>query len=187
MSTLSKQTTPLSILTMNLSCCYRTADSVQIAEPLELKGMTLEERLLSYDWQTKFQSFQDATRRGTFKPLCSNSKGVALTGMKVESHYPRILKNYREAIVPCSKKQLTNKLAILLRGDGDIGSPMDDNDESNAVERGQLVRNKVSRSSEGPAAGSSGAKSVSIALLVATIVFSFRWRKYDFNCQYIFC
>lgn len=147
---------------------------MQIVEPRDLQGMTLEERLLSYDWQTKFQSFLDATRRGTFKPLCSNSKGVALSGMKVESHYPRILKSFREQILPCSKKPLRNKLAMMLSGDGDIGAPMDDSDESNAVERGQLVRNKVSRSSEGPAAGSSGAKSVSVALLVAAIVFSFR-------------
>ncbi|XP_033223528.1 MOXD1 homolog 2 [Belonocnema kinseyi] len=165
---------PTVLHSLGIQKLVETADSVQIVEPRDLQGMTLEERLLSYDWQTKFQSFLDATRRGTFKPLCSNSKGVALSGMKVESHYPRILKSYREQILPCSKKPLRNKLAMMLSGDGDIGAPMDDSDESNAVERGQLVRNKVSRSSEGPAAGSSGAKSVSVALLVAAIVFSFR-------------
>lgn len=148
---------------------------VKIQEPPELTGMTLEERLLSYDWQESFQSFQDATRRGTFKPLCSNSKGVALPGMKVESHYPRILKSYQESTLPCSKKPLRNRFSMILSEDGDLGTPIDsDSDESNAVERGQLVRNKVSRSSEGPMAGSSGAKSVSIALLVAAIVFAFR-------------
>ena len=145
---------------------------MKIQEPADLAGMTLEERLLSYDWQSSFQSFQDATRRGTFKPLCSNSKGVALQGMKVEAHYPRILKTYRETTVPCSKKPLRNRLSMILSEDGDIGTP--ESDDSNAVERGQLVRNKVSRSSEGPVAGSSGAKSVSVALLVAVIVLAFR-------------
>lgn len=69
---------------------------------------------------------------------------------------------------------------MILSEDGDIGTPIDsEGDESNAVERGQLVRNKVSRSSEGPMAGSSGAKSVSVALLVAVIVLSFRWRTWN--------
>lgn len=32
--------------------------------------MTLERRLTSYDWENQFESFQDATRKGSFKPLC---------------------------------------------------------------------------------------------------------------------
>uniref|UniRef100_A0A182M269 Copper type II ascorbate-dependent monooxygenase C-terminal domain-containing protein n=1 Tax=Anopheles culicifacies TaxID=139723 RepID=A0A182M269_9DIPT len=43
---------------------------VVIASPAELAGMTLERRLTSYDWENQFESFQDATRQGSFKPLC---------------------------------------------------------------------------------------------------------------------
>ncbi|XP_048505129.1 MOXD1 homolog 2 isoform X2 [Athalia rosae] len=149
---------------------------VKIQAPPELSGLTLEERLVSYDWETGFQSFQEATRRGTFKPLCWSSRGVLLPGTEqLESHYPRIIRPYEEPTLPCTKKPLRNKLSMMLSEDGDIGTPVEpDSDEANAVERGQLVRSKVSRSSEGPAAGSSGARSVSVALVVAAVVAAFR-------------
>ena len=43
---------------------------VVIASPPELKGMTLEERLLTYDWQTQFRTFQKVTQKGSFKVHC---------------------------------------------------------------------------------------------------------------------
>lgn len=145
---------------------------VKIQAPPELAGLTLEDRLVSYNWETSFQSFQEATRRGTFKPLCWSSNGALLPGTEqLESHYPRILRPYEEPTLPCTKKPLRNKLSLLLSGDGDIGTPIEpDSDEANAVERGQLVRSKVSRSSEGPVAGSSSPRCVSVALVVAAVV-----------------
>lgn len=137
-----------------------------------MKDMTLEDRLMTYDWKSSFQKFQEATHLGSFKPLCSNSKGLPLPDTKttMESHYPRILHAYHEAKPPCSRKPLRNKLSMLLSEDGDIRAPVDpESDEANAVERGQLVRNKVSRSSEGPVAGSSGARAASVALFVSII------------------
>lgn len=40
--------------------------------------MTLETRLITYDWEKHFGSFQEATRRGSFKPLCWAKKPVLL-------------------------------------------------------------------------------------------------------------
>lgn len=55
--------------------------------------------------------------------------------------------------------------------DEDIGAPVDpDSDETNAVERGQLVRSKVSRSSDIPTAGSSSIRSVPALLIFTTLI-----------------
>lgn len=149
---------------------------VIIEEPSELAGMTLEERLTSYDWKESFQSFWEATHRGTFKPLCSSTKGELLPSTDIpEAHYPKIQKPYTETILPCAKKAIRNKLSRLFGQDGDLGAPVDpDSDEANAIERGQLVRTKVSRSSEGPMAGSSGVTTVSIVLLLPIIIAAIR-------------
>ena len=40
--------------------------------------MTLENRLVTYDWENHFKSFQDATRKGSFKPLCWMKKSTLL-------------------------------------------------------------------------------------------------------------
>lgn len=50
------------------------SNPVRIAAPPELAGMTLESRLVSYDWDNQFQSFQEATMRGSFKPICWTSQ-----------------------------------------------------------------------------------------------------------------
>lgn len=36
--------------------------------------MTLEERLLTYDWQSQFRSFQKVTQKGSFKVQCVGAK-----------------------------------------------------------------------------------------------------------------
>ncbi|CAK9815881.1 MOXD1 homolog 2 [Anthophora quadrimaculata] len=143
---------------------------LKIQEPQKLAGMTLEERLMTYDWGTSFQSFQEATRGGTNKPLCWTSNGALPGTNKLEVHYPRILRPYEEVNIPCSKKPLRNKLSMILSEDEDIGAPVDpDSDETNAVERGQLVRSKVSRSSGGPTGGSSSIKSVPVTLILTIL------------------
>ncbi|XP_015434630.1 PREDICTED: MOXD1 homolog 2 [Dufourea novaeangliae] len=161
---------PTVLHSLGIQMLAKNSTPVRIQEPPELAGMTLEDRLVSYDWENNFQNFQEATRGGTFKPLCSTSKGPLPGTDKLEVHYPRILRPYEEASQPCSKKPLRNKLSLLLSEDGDIGAPVDpDSDETNAVERGQLVRSKVSRSSDGPTAGSSSARSVSLALILTAV------------------
>lgn len=152
--------------------CFRNYSPVTIEEPPNLKGMTLEERLLSYDWKTNFARFQEITHTGTIKPLCGSSKG-ALPGMdNLEVHYPRILRPYEEVNVPCTRKPVRNRLAILMGEDNDIRAPVDpDSNESNAIERGHLVRSKVSRSSDAaPMVGSSSGRMVSAAVILATAI-----------------
>ena len=46
------------------------SDPVRIKSPVELADQTVEERLITFDWERNFHSFQDATRRGAFLPLC---------------------------------------------------------------------------------------------------------------------
>lgn len=133
--------------------------------------MTLEDRLLSYDWKTGFQSFQEVTRGGTFKPLCWTIDGALPDTDNLEVHYPRILRPYEEVALPCTKKPLRNKLSKLLSEDEDIGAHVDpDSDETNAVERGQLVRSKVSRSSDGPTGASSSSRSAPILLIPSVLL-----------------
>lgn len=40
--------------------------------------MTLEARLLSYDWENQFNTFQEATLFGTFKSVCSGAQNKIL-------------------------------------------------------------------------------------------------------------
>lgn len=56
----------------------RGSNPVRISAPPELAGMTLESRLVSYDWDNQFQSFQEATMKGSFKPLCWTSQSTLL-------------------------------------------------------------------------------------------------------------
>lgn len=162
---------PTVLQSLGIQKLMQGSSPVKIQEPQKLSGMTLEERLLSYDWETSFQSFREATRGGTFKPLCWTNKGVLPGTENLEVHYPRILRPYEEVNLPCSKKPLRNKLSMLLSEDEDIGAPVDpDSDETNAVERGQLVRSKVSRSSDGPTGGSSSTRSVPPMVLILTIL-----------------
>ena len=51
---------------------------MKIKLPEELRDMTLETRLITYDWEKHFGSFQEATRKGSFKPLCWAKKPVLL-------------------------------------------------------------------------------------------------------------
>ncbi|XP_034251618.1 MOXD1 homolog 2 [Thrips palmi] len=69
---------------------------VKIKLPEELRDMTLETRLVTYDWEKHFGSFQDATRKGSFKPLCWAKKPVLLPGTEdTEATYPNITRAWR--------------------------------------------------------------------------------------------
>lgn len=62
------------MILIQVSFVFRGSNPVRIAAPPELAGMTLESRLVSYDWDNQFQTFQDATTRGSFKPICWTSQ-----------------------------------------------------------------------------------------------------------------
>lgn len=67
---------PEALLTKAFLCSG--SNPVKIAAPPELAGMTLETRLVSYDWDNQFRSFQEATMRGSFKPICWTSQMTLL-------------------------------------------------------------------------------------------------------------
>lgn len=55
-------------------CSCRGSNPVLIVSPPELAGMTLESRLVSYDWENQFDVFQKVTRNGSFRPICTDAK-----------------------------------------------------------------------------------------------------------------
>ena len=57
---------------------HRESNPVLIASPIELAGMTLESRLVSYDWENQFESFQKVTRTGSFRPICLDARNNEL-------------------------------------------------------------------------------------------------------------
>ncbi|XP_055371839.1 MOXD1 homolog 2, partial [Condylostylus longicornis] len=63
------------------------SNPVLISLPQELAGMTLESRLVSYDWENQFDKFQEVTRRGSFKPLCWGAKNVLVPGTEYLEGY----------------------------------------------------------------------------------------------------
>lgn len=73
------------------------SNPVRIKSPPELADMTLESRLVTYDWENHFKSFQEATRKGSFKPLCWMKKPTLLPGTEnFEAYYPNITKPYED-------------------------------------------------------------------------------------------
>jgi hypothetical protein len=67
---------------------------VLIKSPPELADMTLESRLVSYDWENHFRSFQETMRKGSFKPLCWMKKPALLpvsSGVNTESEFPIVV------------------------------------------------------------------------------------------------
>ncbi|KAM7356534.1 MOXD1 homolog 2-like isoform 1-T2 [Cochliomyia hominivorax] len=86
-------------LTMN-------SNPVVIATPPDLAGMTLETRLLSYDWENQFDKFQEATLRGTFKPICSGAYNKMLpVSEHLIGYNKNISKSYKEPRL-CKPKRL---------------------------------------------------------------------------------
>ncbi|XP_067643544.1 MOXD1 homolog 2 isoform X2 [Eurosta solidaginis] len=81
------------------------SNPVLISSPQELAGMTLEDRLISYDWQNQFDKFQEATRDGSFKPLCWGANNHVIPGSEyLEGYSINITKTYKKYI-QCKPKQ----------------------------------------------------------------------------------
>lgn len=57
---------------------FSGSNPVLIASPPELAGMTLESRLISYDWENQFDVFQKVTRNGSLRPICFDAKNNVL-------------------------------------------------------------------------------------------------------------
>lgn len=123
------------------------SNPVRIAAPPELAGMTLESRLISYDWDNQFHSFQEATMKGSFKPLCWTAQSTLLPGTdSLESHYPNITRTYtRSAIDQCNYRRYSTEGWL-----GGGNTPPIIELDGNHIEG--AARTKVSRSSSSTAA-----------------------------------
>lgn len=54
------------------------SNPVLIALPPELAGMSLEMRLVTYDWRNQFDAFQQVTQHGSFKAICWDAKNALM-------------------------------------------------------------------------------------------------------------
>ncbi|XP_050094650.1 MOXD1 homolog 2-like [Anopheles aquasalis] len=150
------------------------SNPVRIASPPELSGMTLETRLISYDWRNNFRSFQYVTRRGSFKPLCWSARNQPMPGTEnLEGFAPNITKSYK-IFRSCSFVGSTNVANVFyqnrnryvteseanaevpLEGNGLEPDDGDDDVDSNNVIEG-AARSKVYRSSVTESMGLSAA------------------------------
>ncbi|KAJ8916282.1 hypothetical protein NQ315_016423 [Exocentrus adspersus] len=130
------------------------SNPVRIAAPPELAGMTLESRLVSYDWDNQFHSFQEATMRGSFKPLCWTAQSTLLPNTDKESHYPNISKLYaKSGVDQCNYRRYSTE-------GWPGGTPVIELD-GNHIEG--AARSKVSRSSSPAAEESLGLSRFNVA------------------------
>ncbi|XP_023701917.1 MOXD1 homolog 2 [Cryptotermes secundus] len=94
---------PTVLHSLGIQELWPDSSPVTIKSPPELADMTLESRLVTYDWENHFRSFQEATRKGSFKPLCWMKKPTLLPGTEnLEAFYPNITKPF-EAVNLCQK------------------------------------------------------------------------------------
>ncbi|XP_040166788.1 MOXD1 homolog 2-like [Anopheles arabiensis] len=148
---------------------------VVIASPAELAGMTLERRLTSYDWENQFESFQDATRQGSFKPLCWTPTNTMLPGIESESYGSNVTRHWK----PVDKCRNIHTNLVTDAGPNMIDMPaMDDHESTNMIDID--LKAKMSRSGQqtppttnhrqvGRSASSTLAESF-VALAVATLL-----------------
>ncbi|XP_059622696.1 MOXD1 homolog 2 [Phlebotomus argentipes] len=125
------------------------SNPVLILLPAELAGMTLESRLVTYDWANQFDSFQRITRRGSFKPLCWGAKNTLIPGTEyIEAHSPNLTKVWHPPLTCSSKTRFVTQ--------NNLDVPVLEEDESANVIEG-AARSKVSRSSATETMGLSNA------------------------------
>ncbi|XP_020714773.1 MOXD1 homolog 2 isoform X2 [Ceratitis capitata] len=80
------------------------SDPVVISLPPELKGMTLETRLLTYDWENQFKAFQDLTLKGAFKAQCQNEESSVSNISSTFISWPANITEVFEAPKLCTMK-----------------------------------------------------------------------------------
>ncbi|KAI9559612.1 hypothetical protein GHT06_013617 [Daphnia sinensis] len=74
------------------------SDPVRIKSPPELADQTVEERLITFDWDKNFHTFQEATRRGAFRPLCWGKTQALIDGSTAPDYYaPNVTQPLPEA------------------------------------------------------------------------------------------
>ncbi|XP_055626801.1 MOXD1 homolog 2-like [Toxorhynchites rutilus septentrionalis] len=159
------------------------ANPIRIASPPEIAGMTLEERLLSYDWRVNFNAFQYVIRKGAFKPICWSARNTPIPGTEnMDAYAPNLTRIWRPtptcgATAPAGagptnsvNRFVTERESQAAAGGvGNAPSWTLLEDESNNVIEG-AARSKSIRSSSGVALfGSSGNVVSRVALFVIFI------------------
>ncbi|XP_065360587.1 MOXD1 homolog 2 [Calliphora vicina] len=144
------------------------SNPVLISSPPELSGMTLETRLLSYDWQNHFNEFQDATRKGSFKPLCWGAKNHVVPNTEyLEGYNVNITKSYRKQ-KHCKHKRLFVTEETVL----DINFPVLHEVDNNNIIEGAA---RSSRSSATDGLSITHGYSRTIATIFLMLQQMFRW------------
>ncbi|XP_069692739.1 MOXD1 homolog 2-like [Periplaneta americana] len=117
---------------------------VRIKSPPELADMTLESRLVTYDWENHFRSFQEATHKGSFKPLCWMKKPTLLPGTEnSEAFYPNITKPYEEVSTCHNRWKKPRRRKKPGDGQSDEEDDASDEDEENDVDGEDGDKTKV--------------------------------------------
>ncbi|XP_021710974.1 MOXD1 homolog 2 [Aedes aegypti] len=110
------------------------SNPVEISSPPELAGMTLEKRLISYDWANQFENFQYVTRLGSFKPMCWAN--AMLPGIEMESYVSNITRHW-EPVDTCRNIH-TNMISEPVQDGSEpnmIDMPaMDDHESTNLID-----------------------------------------------------
>ncbi|XP_041782918.1 MOXD1 homolog 2-like [Anopheles merus] len=158
---------------------------IRIASPAEIAGMTLEERLLTYDWRVNFNDFQYVVRKGAFKPLCWSARNTPIPGTdNVDAYAPNLTKIWRP-MATCSFSGGASSAHGTMPGGGSSYSvnrfvterdisldrpPEDDDDRWNVIEG--AARSKSIRSSAPSASLASGVTlAVAVSRLVLFVIF----------------
>nr|CAI5864751.1 unnamed protein product [Callosobruchus analis] len=132
-----------------LAACHSLPSLSTVLHSLGIQELS---PLVSYDWDNQFDSFQEATLKGSFKPLCWSSQSTLLPNTDRDSHFPNISKPYvRSEIDQCSYRRYSTE-------GWPGGTPLIELD-GNHIEG--ATRSKVSRSSSSPAATAEGSLGLS--------------------------
>jgi len=87
------------------------SDPVRIKSPPELADQTVEERLITFDWDKNFHTFQEATRRGAFRPLCWVKTQALIDGSTAPDYYaPNTTKSQSESSICLPRGTLPPRL-----------------------------------------------------------------------------
>jgi len=90
------------------------SDPVRIKSPPELADQTVEERLITFDWDKNFHSFQETTRRGAFRPLCWVKTQALIDGSAAPDYYaPNATKSQSDSSICLPRGTLPPRLPNL--------------------------------------------------------------------------
>ncbi|CAG0885313.1 unnamed protein product [Darwinula stevensoni] len=89
------------------------SNPIKIKSPGSLSGVTLEERLVSYDWKHDFPKFQNITLKGSFQPMCWAFDRPILTPEKDRKEYnPPVIRVPYKPFDRCESQSLSSHVPL---------------------------------------------------------------------------